>query len=114
MARFGMRALPVALLTLAVLGAIASVPLSLGREPVYDTILYPVNGVVLALAGALIAVYLRTNPLGWLLVGVGVEAAWVEFAEGYGYHPGWPAVDSIEWVGHWANELGIGAIALVL
>ncbi len=113
-ARFGMRALPAALLALAVLGAIASVPLSLGREPLYDTVFYPVNGVGLALAGALIASYQRTSPLGWLLVGMGVEAAWVEFAEGYGYHLGWPAVDSIEWVGNWANMLGIGATALVL
>ncbi|WP_210157034.1 ATP-binding protein [Microbispora oryzae] len=114
MARFGMRALPAALLVLAVLGAVASVPLSLGREPLYDTILYPVNGVALTLAGALIASYQWRNPLGWLLVAMGVEAAWVEFAEGYGYHPGWPAVDSIEWVGNWANMLGIGATALVL
>ncbi len=51
MARFRMRALPAALLVLAVLGAIASVPLSLGREPLYDTVFYPVNGVALALAG---------------------------------------------------------------
>jgi signal transduction histidine kinase len=109
-----MRALPAVLLALAVLGAVASVPLSLGREPLYDTVFYPVNGVGLALAGALIAAYQRSNPLGWLLVGMGVEAAWVEFAEGYGYHPGWPAADSIEWVGNWADMLGIGATALVL
>ncbi|MGW4210386.1 sensor histidine kinase [Lentzea sp. NPDC004789] len=114
MVRFGMRALPTALLALAVLGAVASVPLSLGREPLYDTVCYPLNGIGLALAGALVASYQRANPVGWLLAGMGVEASWVEFAGGYGHHPEWPAADTMEWVGNWANMLGIGATGLVL
>lgn len=103
-----------AALVLAVVGAVASIPLSLGREPVYDTILYPLNGISLAAAGALIASYHRTNPLGWLLAAVGVEAAWVEFAEGYGNHASLPASGTVEWLGNWTNMLGIGAIAIVL
>jgi signal transduction histidine kinase len=112
--RFPVRALPAVLLACAVVGAIASVPLSLGGEPLFDTVLYPVNGVGLALAGALIASHHRSNPLGWLLAGMGVEAAWVEFAEGYGGHPGLPAAVTVEWFGNWANMLGIGSTALVL
>jgi len=109
-----MRALPVTALALAVVGAVASVPMSLGREPVYDTILYPLNGISLAMAGALVASQQRANPLGWLLAAVGMESAWVELAEGYGYHPGWAAASMVEWLGNWTNMLGIGATAIVL
>lgn len=114
MARFATRVLPAALLVLAVLGAVGSVPPSLGREPLFDTVLYPLNGVALALAGALIARHQRANPVGWLLVGMGVEASWVEFAEGYGEHPQWPVSGTVEWIGNWANMLGIGATAIAL
>ena len=38
----------------------------------------------------------------------------MSFAQGYGYLPGWPAADSIEWIGNWANMLGAGAASLVL
>ena len=52
--------------------AIASVPISAGHEGVYDTVLYPLNAVVLALAGALISSRQRTHPIGWILLGMGV------------------------------------------
>jgi signal transduction histidine kinase len=113
-ARFRIRALPAVLLALAVVGGAASVPLSLGSEPLYDTVLYPLNGIGLAFAGALIASHQRVNPLGWVLVAMGIEAAWVELAGGYGYHSGWPAVDTIEWIAYWANQIGIGMTVLVL
>ncbi|WP_239160613.1 response regulator transcription factor [Virgisporangium ochraceum] len=68
MARFRIRALPAVLLALAVAGGAASVPLSFGSEPLYDTVLYPLNGIGLAFAGALIASHQRVNPLGWVLI----------------------------------------------
>ncbi|WP_433050484.1 histidine kinase [Dactylosporangium sp. CS-033363] len=114
MTRFRMQRWPAALLALAVLVAAASGPVSMGREPLFDTVLYPLNAVALALAGAFIASYQRANPLGWILLGMGTVAAWVEFAEGYGKHPGWPAADVIEWLGNWTNMLGIGCTAIVL
>ncbi|WP_433209743.1 histidine kinase [Dactylosporangium sp. CS-047395] len=114
MTRFRMRRWPATLLALAVLVAVASGPVSVGREPLFDTILYPLNAVALALAGAFIAAYQRANPLGWILLGMGAEAAWVELAEGYGEHSGWPAADVIEWLGNWTNMLGIGCTAIVL
>lgn len=109
-----MRVLPAALLAIAVVGAVASVPLSLGWEPLHDTVLYPLNGVALAGAGALIASHQRVNPLGWLLLAMGIVAAWDEVAGGYGYHAGWPAVATIEWIAYWANQLGIGMTVPVL
>ena len=66
---------PAALLALAVAFAVVSVPLSVGLEEVYDTVFYPLNGVVLALAGALIVSDQRTHPIGWILLGMGVVAA---------------------------------------
>jgi signal transduction histidine kinase len=109
-----MRAWPAALLALAVVGAVASVPPSLGQEALYDTLLYPLNAVALALAGALIVSREPANPLGWVLVVMGAESAWVEFFEGYGNHPALPAAGWVEWVGNWSNMLGIGATGIVL
>jgi hypothetical protein len=110
----GLRPLPAALLALAVAFAVASVPLSVGLEEVYDTVFYPLNGVVLALAGALIASRQRAHPMGWILLGMGVAAAFVELAEGYGYHPLYPGSAASEWVSSWGSQLGIGMTATVL
>ena len=90
MVRFGMRALPATWFAVALVGAVASVPISIGHEGWYDTAFYPLNALGLALAGALISSRHRSNPLGWLMLTVGVVAAYVEFFEGYGYHAGWP------------------------
>ena len=71
--------------------AAGSVPLSAGREPAVDTALYPVNAVVLGLAGLLIGLRLPRHRIGLLLVGLGLLAGATELVEGYGYHDGWTA-----------------------
>jgi signal transduction histidine kinase len=114
MKRFGWRAWPVAWLAVTLALAVASVPISAGREGWYDTAFYPVNAVALALAGALISSRQRRNPLGWLMLGVGALAAWVEFAEGYGYHAAWPAAATMTWLSGWLSWPGIGSVALII
>ncbi|CRK58205.1 putative two-component system sensor kinase [Alloactinosynnema sp. L-07] len=109
-----MRPLPAAFLVVTSLVSVASVPISVGLEPSYDTVLYALHAVALALAGALIASHQRDNPIGWVLIGIGLDAAWVEFTEGYGNHSGWPWAVPIEWFTNWANMLGIGATSVLL
>jgi signal transduction histidine kinase len=103
MTRFGMRPVPATWLVMALIVAVASVPISAGREEWFDTALYPVNAAGLALAGALIASRQRTNPLGWLMLAMGVDAAWTEFIQGYTYHPSWPATATAVWLNSWVN-----------
>jgi hypothetical protein len=114
MPRIGARPLPAALFAVTCLVSVASVPISVGLEPLYDALLYPLNAVVLGLAGALIVTNRRPNPIGWVLSGMGVEAALVELTEGYAYHPAWPWVAPIAWFTNWGPMLGIGATAIVL
>src|ERR1700712_61905 len=114
MAIAGLRPLPAVLLTLAIVFAVASLPLSAGLEGVWDTVLYPINGVVLALAGALIASRQRAHPIGWILLGMGVEAAFVELTEGYGYHAGYAGSVESEWLSSWGSILGASMTATVL
>ena len=110
----GLRPLPAALLALAIVFAVASVPLSAGLERVWDTVLYPINGVVLALTGALIASRQRAHPMGWILLGLGVEAAFVELTEGYGYHGAYVGSVVSEWLSSWGSILGASMTATVL
>jgi signal transduction histidine kinase len=109
-----MRALPAGLFALTGLLAVISVVLSAGREAVYDTVFYPLNAVVLALAGALITSHRRGNAIGWVLTGMGIEAAVVEVTEGYGYHAGFPGAVLVTWTSAWASLVGAGTTSIVL
>ncbi len=106
--------LPAVLLTLNCALAIASVPPSLQHEPLYDTVLYPLNGVILGLAGLLILSRHRHHAIGWLLTGMGVLASGTELTEGYGYHPAWPAADLVQWSSSWTSITGASMTAIVL
>lgn len=55
MRRLGLRPLPVGPFALAVALVVASVPLSLGVEPVYDTVLYGLMALAFEVAGLLVA-----------------------------------------------------------
>ncbi len=108
------RPIPAALLALTIALAIASVPVSFGHELLIDTVLYPLNGVAFAVAGALIASRWRGSSIGWVLLGVGVVTAFGEAVEGYGYHDGYPAAVTAEWIATWINFVEIGATAIIL
>jgi signal transduction histidine kinase len=108
------RPIPGAMLALTIAFAIASVPVSFGHELLIGTVLYPLNGVAFAVAGALIASRWRRSSIGWLLLGVGVLTAFGEAVEGYGYHAGYPAAVTAEWIATWINFVEIGATAIIL
>jgi signal transduction histidine kinase len=108
------RRLPAAAFVLTIASASASIALSAGREPAYDTVFYALNAVVLGLAGLLICLRRPGHPIGWLLTGLGLEAGLVELAEGYGYHSDYPgAVESL-WASSWGSLLGVGGTVVVL
>ena len=110
----GLRPLPGGLLALTVVIAVTSVPLSAGLEGFYDTVFYPLNAVVLALAGALITSGRRARLIGWILLAMGMEAAVVELTEGYGYHDSYPGAVLAQWVASWGSILGASTTATVL
>jgi signal transduction histidine kinase len=92
--------LPGTLLGLTVAAELASVVLSWGLEPAYDTLLYAVFSVTLAGAGALVATRHRENAVGWLLLGSGLfNAVAADLAQGWGLRAaqqGWPAGPAAE------------------
>lgn len=110
----GVRPLPVAVFALTFLVSVGSVPISVGLEEFHDVVLYPLNAVALGLAGTLIVAHRRENPIGWLLCGMGVAGAWIEFAEGYGYHSQWPWAAPMEWFTNWGAMFGMGSTAVLL
>jgi hypothetical protein len=87
-----------ALLGLTAVCAVVSVPLSLGQELVTDTLLYPLNGIVLTLCGALIVSRHRRSPIGWLLSWMGLVTVIGELAQGYGFHGDLPGAVSMQWL----------------
>lgn len=90
------------LVGLTVLAEAIAIGLSLGSEPVYDTIAYAVNAVVLAGAGALIVDRHPANPIGWLFLGFALLGALAaDVAQGWGLRAaaeGWPGGPVAEWV----------------
>ncbi len=56
--------------------------LSVGREPVFDTLLYGLLSISLATVGALVASRHPRNPIGWMFCGLGLFGAFAESAEG--------------------------------
>jgi hypothetical protein len=64
--------LPGLLFGLTVLVEVASVALSWGLEPAYDTVMYAAFSVVSVGAGALVARRHPRNAIGWLLCGFGL------------------------------------------
>lgn len=71
------------LLGLTVVAAVAAAVLSWGREPLYDTLIYPVYAVVMAGAGVLIV---RRSPVGWLFCSFASLNALSDLAQGWGLH----------------------------
>src|SRR5215471_7407467 len=88
-------------LTATVLMEIASIALSWGLEPRWDTLLYAVYVVALAGAGLAVVRRHRRHPIGWLFIGGAVwNALLADAAQGYGLraaHHGWPGGPLAEW-----------------
>lgn len=79
------RRVPLLLLALTVAFEVASVVLSWGLEPRYDTILYAVFSVTMGVAGVLIVMRHPSNRIGWLFLVFGLlNAAIADAAQGWG------------------------------
>lgn len=111
--RLGLRPLPVGLFALASAMAIASVPLSLGEEPLYDTVLYGLMALAFAVSGLLVASRHPDNAIGWLLCSMAVLSAFVEVAEGYGHHETFAAATPAQWFASWSWAVAAGQYTLV-
>ena len=120
MAPLRLRLLPGLLLALTALAELAAVPLSLGLEPVWDTLLLAVSSTVTAAAGALILSRHPHHAIGWLLVAQGVVAAFAgDLAQGWGLRAaaeGWPLGPPAEFVAtaSWLPTAPLGVAVLLL
>jgi len=112
--RLGLRPLPLGFFALAVALVVASVPLSLGGEPLYDTVLYGLMALAFAVAGLLVASCYPGNAIGWLLCSAAVLSASVEVAEGYGRHVTFAAAEPAQWFASWSWVVGGGQDVLVI
>jgi signal transduction histidine kinase len=113
MYRVGLRPLPALLLAATVLLTAASIVVSVGVEPAWDTVFYSVMSLALGIAGSLIASRERRNPIGWLLSGMAVIAAIGEIAEGWGKHASWSGAEAVQWFSSWSYVFGATGLALV-
>ncbi|THG30135.1 hypothetical protein [Naasia lichenicola] len=107
------RVLPVVAGVVALLITIASVPLSIG-EAVWDTIAYSFLPASMAIAGTVVAVRVRGNPIGWLMLAIGLEGGIGEALEGWGRHSGLPGSDVAGWASASLTYVGIGLIPVLL
>ncbi len=105
--------LPWVLLAVSTALVIVSVPLSLGQEPLSDTLLYGLIAITVAATGALVASRQPDNPIGWILCAQGVAKSQLEaWGEGFGYHH-LPTAAVGAWVSNWTWLIDGAAYAVV-
>lgn len=94
--------LPLAIFCTVVLAELAAIALSWGQEPWSDTAIYAAYATVIAGAGMLVASEYARNPIGWLMLWLGLSnAVFSDLAQGYGlraHDRGWPAGELAVWV----------------
>ncbi|MFL6061382.1 MAG: hypothetical protein ACJ72E_09140 [Marmoricola sp.] len=109
----GLRVLPWALLALTTVLDVAMVPLSLGHEPISDTVLSGLNAFTVAVVGALLATRRPHNPIGWIMCVQGVVKIQLEtWGEGFHYHH-LPTAAAGAWVADWSWLLDGAAYVVV-
>jgi hypothetical protein len=74
--------------------------LSIGQEPVFDTLLYGLLPISLATVGALVASRHPRNPIGWMFCGLALYGTLTESSEGWGYFAAERGVSG-GWLGEW-------------
>ncbi len=96
------RVVPFAAFAIVVIAELAAVGLSWGLEPWTDTSIYALHSTVMAGAGMLVASKYGRNPIGWLMLWLGLSnALFTDLAQGYGrraQRQGWPAGTGAEWL----------------
>ena len=104
----------------AVLAETASIAVSWGSTPAYQSILFALYTLTIVLIGGLIAVRHPGNPIGWILAGIGTfNAVFGDFIADYGHRAstrGWPGGPLAEWIGYgsWAPAVLMWILALLL
>ena len=89
------------------------VPLSLGHEPLFDTVFYGLQALALGATGAFVAARQPSNPIGWIFCIQGFYGGLLEFwGEGLAYH-GVPTSTAGEWIIQWFWVVDGAAYALV-
>ena len=89
------------------------VPLSVGNEPLYDTVFYGLQILAFAITGAFVAARQPQNPVGWILCGQGFFDGLLEmWGDGMFYHH-LPTSATGYWIGEWWWILDGVAYALV-
>jgi hypothetical protein len=104
--------LPWALLAATVVLAVAQVPLSLGHEPLFDTITYGLLALAFGVTGALVASRQPTNAIGWIFCASGVWGGANELWEAIAYHR-WPTGVAGQWVISWSWIWSLAAYTVV-
>ena len=95
-----MARLPWVLLALSTAWVVISLPLSIGHEPLFDTVLYGLQALAFATTGAFVAARHPRNPIGWIFSVQGFDNGFLEMWDGLYYH-GFPASKVMHWTSDW-------------
>jgi hypothetical protein len=106
---------PLRLLILTLVVIAANVSLSLGQEPLFDTVLYGLRDLTFGITGALVIRSQPANPIGWLLSATGLWGALRELWEASAYN-GFPTGEFGQWVVSWCwiGDLAVYAFIFLL
>jgi hypothetical protein len=105
--------LPWLLLAVTTVCVVVMVPLSLGREPIDDTISYGLIALALSGTGAFVASRQPSNPIGWIFCAQGFWNGLLEmWGEGMHYH-GAATSEVGSWIINWSWVADICAYGLV-
>jgi hypothetical protein len=105
--------LPWIMLAVTVVCVAVMVPLSLGEEPIDDTISYGLIALTLSGTGAFVASRHPTNPIGWIFCAQGLWNGLLEmWGEGMDYH-GLPTAEVGRWLINWSWIADMCAYGLV-
>jgi len=113
-----LKAIPVTLFGLTLAITVAAVALSLGLEPLYDTLLYALLGLTLGAAGAVVASQHPRNRIGWMFLGLAILNVLADLAQGWGLRAaeqGWPGGAAGDWIQTWSwMPTGLGWVLIFL
>ena len=105
--------LPWILLAITVLLVAVMLALSLGREPLFDTVFFALIALALGTMGAFISSQHRTHPIGWIFCGMAIWSGVTETWEAFAYHS-LPTSDAGSWLIGWSWIVDMAAYVVVL
>jgi hypothetical protein len=106
-----MARLPWMLLALAVLLVVVMVPLSVGEEPLFDTVFYGLLVLALGTTGAFVASRQPANPIGWIFCGQAIWGGVAETLEASAYHS-LPTAEAGNWIIGWSWVVDLAAFVI--